>query len=330
MNLCCLYIQKLTVKRIINYSLLRLEYVLSFIAKKPYLHTKPFAASIEPANYCNLRCPECPTGRLEIDKKGLNLSFAAFQKMINPLLPELFYLNLYFQGEPFLNKELTEMIAYAHKKNIITNISTNGHFLSEEIIDKIISSHLDRIIISVDGTTAETYEQYRVGGKFDTVIEGIERLVQRKKERKSSTPFIELQFIVFSTNEHEISSIKRIAKETGVDAIKLKTAQLYDYKHGNPLMPTIDKYNRYRKMADGTFIRKKAVRNSCWKSWSSVVVSTEGDVLPCCFDKHKEYTYGNLFEQGFGSIWNGNKATAFRTQVLKNRKCIGMCTNCTE
>ena len=227
MNLCCLYIQKLTVKRIINYSLLRLEYVLSFIAKKPYLHTKPFAASIEPANYCNLRCPECPTGRLEIDKKGLNLSFAAFQKMINPLLPELFYLNLYFQGEPFLNKELTEMIAYAHKKNIITNISTNGHFLSEEIIDKIISSHLDRIIISVDGATAETYEQYRVGGKFDTVIEGIERLVQRKKERKSSTPFIELQFIVFSTNEHEISSIKRIAKETGVDAIKLKTAQLY-------------------------------------------------------------------------------------------------------
>ena len=227
-----LFLQKLTIKRAINYIVLRVEYLLSYSSKTPFIHAKPFSASIEPANFCNLSCPECPTGKGEISKESLTLSFTMFKKIINPLLPELFYLNLYFQGEPFLNTNLMDMITYAHSKKIITNVSTNGHFLTESTCKQLVLSKLDRIIISLDGATSETYEKYRIGGDFSAVVNGIKRLVDTKIELQSKTPFIELQFIVFSTNEHEIPAIKVLAKSLQVDGLSIKTAQLTNFKKG--------------------------------------------------------------------------------------------------
>jgi radical SAM protein with 4Fe4S-binding SPASM domain len=330
MNLHWLFLQKLTFKRALNYIMLRVEYLLSYSSKTPFIHAKPFAASIEPANFCNLSCPECPTGKGEISKESLTLSFPMFKKIINPLLPELFYLNLYFQGEPFLNTDLMDMITYAHSKRIITNVSTNGHFLTESTCKQLVLSKLDRIIISLDGATAETYEKYRVGGDFNAVVNGIKRLVDIKKEMQSKTPFIELQFIVFSTNEHEIPTIKKLATALAVDTLSIKTAQLYNYKQGNPLMPKNPIHSRYKLDKNGNYKRKKPIRNRCWKNWSSIVVSTDGKVLPCCFDKHGLYAYGNLLDNGFHSLWNGDKATKFRSTILYNRKSLPMCTNCTE
>ncbi|HOH74357.1 MAG: SPASM domain-containing protein [Paludibacteraceae bacterium] len=330
MNLYRLFCGKLTIKRLINYILLRLEYFISYSSKTPFIHAKPFAASIEPANYCNLQCPECPTGMGAIQKEATTLPFPLFKKMINPLLPELFYLNLYFQGEPFLNESIYDMIAYANRQKIITNISTNGHFLTDSACQQLITSKLDRIIISLDGATEETYEKYRVGGNFTAVVDGITRLVRLKKEMQSRRPFIELQFIVFSTNEHEIPAIKVLAKSLQVDGLSIKTAQLTNFKKGNPLMPKNTIYSRYKLDKNGSYKRKKPLRNRCWKNWSSIVVSTDGKVLPCCFDKHGLYAYGNLLDNGFHSLWNGDKATKFRSTILHNRKSLPMCNNCTE
>ncbi len=329
MHLLILYFKKLSLGRILNYILLRLEYCIALVSKKPIIHAKPFAASIEPATSCNLHCPECPTGTNEKRISATNISLSTFQKMLNPLLPELFYLNLYFQGEPFLNKDLMKMIGYANNKKIITNVSTNGHFINESTIEDLIKSKLDRIIISIDGASAESYQKYRIGGNFETVLNGIKLLVEKKKQSKSIAPYIEIQFIVFSSNEHEIPLIKTIAKQLEVDKLTLKTAQLNTYKEGNSLMPST-KYSRYKKLSDGTYARKKGIKNKCWKHWSSIVIGADGNVLPCCFDKHGLYAYGNIFEQGFSTIWNGDKAIRFRKKVLQNRKNISICTNCTE
>src|SRR5688572_31222739 len=119
-----------------------------------------------------------------------------FTETIDQLSKDLMYLVFYFQGEPYLNPSFLDMVAYASKKEIYTATSTNAHYLNDENARKTIESGLDRLIISIDGTTQDVYEQYRVGGKLEKVLEGTKNIVKWKKERKSKTPFIVFQFLV--------------------------------------------------------------------------------------------------------------------------------------
>ena len=240
------------------------------------------------------------------------------------------YLIFYFQGEPYINPEFLDMVSYAGKKGIYTITSTNGHFLHEENARKTIESGLNRLIISVDGTTQETYEQYRVGGQLATVLEGAKNVVAWKKKLKSPTPHIIFQFLVVRPNEHQIEELYQLAKEIGVDEVKLKTAQVYDYKNGNPLIPTLEKYARYSQIEDGTFTTKNALLNHCWKLWHACVITWNGVVVPCCFDKDAEHKLGNLTQKSMKEIWYGKDYQAFRQKLLSGRDQIDICTNCTE
>lgn len=236
----------------------------------------------------------------------------------------------YFQGEPYINPNFLEMVNHAHKKGIYTITSTNGHFLNDENSKKTIESGLDRLIISVDGTTQEVYENYRKAGNLETVLQGARNIVKWKKKLKSSTPHIIFQFLVVKPNEHQIPEIYKLAEEIGIDEVKLKTAQVYDYKNGNELIPTIEKYSRYAQLKDGTYRVKNELLNHCWKLWHACVISWDGLVLPCCFDKDAEHKLGNLREADFDKIWKGEKYNNFRASLLKGRDQINICTNCTE
>ena len=139
------------------------------------------------------------------------------------------------------------MVRYASDKKIYTATSTNAHFLTKENAEKTVQSGLDRLIISIDGTTQEVYENYRIGGKLEKVLEGTKNIIQAKKRLKVSKPHIIFQFLVVRPNEHQIQEAKELAKKLGVDEIKFKTAQIYDYENGSDLIPTLDKYARYRQ-----------------------------------------------------------------------------------
>src|SRR4030095_17172206 len=144
------------------------------------------------------------------------------------------------------------MVKYAHDKGIYTATSTNAHYLTDEKARKTVESGLDRLIISIDGTTKDVYQQYRVGGKLDKVLEGARNIVKWKKALNSKTPFVFFQFLVVKPNEHQIDDIKLLAKEIGVDQGRFKTAQIYDYENDpNNLLTTIDKYSRYRHNKSG-------------------------------------------------------------------------------
>ena len=157
---------------------------------------------------------------------------------------ELMYLIFYFQGEPYINPGFLDMVKYAHSKNIYTITSTNAHFIDDDSAKKTIESGLDRIIISIDGTTQDVYENYRKEGSLEKVIEGTKKLIYWKKKLKASNPHIIFQFLVVKPNQHQIFDVFRLADELGVDEVKLKTAQVYDYEFGNPLIPSIEKYSR--------------------------------------------------------------------------------------
>jgi radical SAM protein with 4Fe4S-binding SPASM domain len=242
----------------------------------------------------------------------------------------LSYLIFYFQGEPYINPDFLEMVTYASEKGIYTITSTNGHFLDDRSARRTVESGLDRLIISVDGTTQEVYEQYRKGGNLETVLQGAERVVRWKRELKSATPHIVFQFLVVRPNEHQIEEVQALAKKIGVDEVKLKTAQVYDYQQGNPLIPTINRYARYAQQPDGSWQIKNKLLNHCWKLWHACVITWDGQVVPCCFDKDAQHRLGDLKQTSFSSIWKGETYNAFRRRLLEGRDQIDICQNCTE
>ena len=226
--------------------------------------------------------------------------------------------------------QFLEMVQIANKKKIYTATSTNAHYLTDENAKKTIESGLDRLIISIDGTSQETYQQYRVGGNLNKVLEGTKNIVKWKTQLKSSTPHIIFQFLVVKPNEHQIDEVKTLAKELGVDEVLFKTAQIYDYEQGSPLIPSIERYSRYTQNTDGSYSIKNKLLNHCWKMWHSCVITWDGAVVPCCFDKDAEYKMGTIANQTFSQIWQSLPYQNFRKSLIQSRSSIEMCKNCTE
>jgi radical SAM protein with 4Fe4S-binding SPASM domain len=304
-----------------------------YVSKKksrPILRGLPISLSIEPTTSCNLRCPECPSGLRNFTRPTGALDILLFKKIINETQSHLQYLTFYFQGEPYLNPQFLEMVHYASERKIYTSTSTNAHYLNEEQAKKTIESGLDRLIISIDGTTQEVYEQYRIGGQLSKVIEGTQNIIKWKKELQSSTPYIIFQYLVVKPNEYQIADAQRLADELGVDELVLKTAQIYDFKNGSDLIPEQDQYSRYKKNAIGQYEIKNNLDNQCWKMWHSSVITWDGNVVPCCFDKDAKYSMGNVQTESFQTIWNNEKYQTFRANLLQSRSSIDICSNCSE
>lgn len=321
---------KITPYHIWNFVGLLLGYSLSKWTKRPFQWGLPISISIEPTTSCNLRCPECPSGLRSFSRPTGMLDPNLFQKVLSELHPQLAYLTFYFQGEPFLNPRFLEMVAIAHRAGIYTSTSTNAHYFTDDVARQTIESGLDRLIISIDGTSQETYMQYRVGGRLEKVLGGTKKIVEWKRKLKSATPHIIFQFLVVAPNEHQIPDVFQLAAELGVDEVKLKTAQIYDFENGSPLIPSQDKYSRYLKGKDGRWQIKNPLLNQCWQMWSSCVITWDGKVVPCCFDKDASHTLGSMQDENFRSLWRGNAYKKFRQSILRSRKEIDICTNCTE
>ena len=323
-------LSKLTWRRIANGIKVLSSYYFSKWTKRPIQWGYPISISFEPTTSCNLRCPECPSGLRAFTRPTGMLEKNFFKDTIDQLEKELWYLVFYFQGEPYLNPSFLDMVKYACSKKIYTATSTNAHYLDDENAKRTIESGLDRLIISIDGTTQEVYQQYRVGGKLDKVIEGTKNIVKWKKQLNSKIPFIVFQFLVVKPNEHQIEDVKFLAKEIGVDDVWFKTAQIYDFENDpNHLIPSIDKYSRYRKKNTGYEFKGK-LANHCWRLWHDPVITWDGLVAPCCFDKDAQHKLGDLKQRSFKEIWKNGEYTKFRTALLKGRKNIDICSNCSE
>jgi radical SAM protein with 4Fe4S-binding SPASM domain len=323
-------VSKLTPKRVINASKILSSYHFSRWRGTSAIQGLPMSIAIEPTTSCNLRCPECPSGLRSFTRPTGMLSDVLFRNVIDQLAPTLNYLTFYFQGEPYLHPHFLDLVKYATEKNIYTATSTNAHFLNDEVAKSTIESSLDRLIISIDGTTQDTYESYRRGGSLEKVKEGTQRILYWKKKMKSKTPHVVFQFLVVNPNEHEIPDVYKLAASIGVDQVVLKTAQIYDFRNGSGLIPKQEKYSRYQKNADGLYTLKNKLENNCWKMWHSCVITWDGKVVPCCFDNDAQRVMGDLMKNSFSEIWNGSAYRKFRDTLLRARTDIEICKNCTE
>ena len=326
----CNLASKLSVRRTANFVRVLFGYYVSRIFGKPFVFGMPISVSVEPTTSCNLRCPECPSGLRSFTRKTGMLEERFFRQLTDQLYRDVMYMIFYFQGEPFLNPDILKMISYASSKSIYTSTSTNAHYLNDVKSIETIKSGLDRLIISIDGTTQEVYEQYRIGGNLQKVLDGARNIVRWKQELKSSTPYLVFQFLVVRPNEHQVEDAQRLAKEIGVDKIVFKTAQVYDYENGNPLIPVNSRYSRYRKNSTGKYEIRNKLLNHCWRLWYSSVITWDGKTVPCCFDKDANYMMGDLRVDDFKKIWKSFEYNRFRSSVLRSRKETDICQNCSE
>lgn len=245
-------------------------------------------------------------------------------------------IQFYFQGEPLLNPELSRMVQMAHERGLYTIVSTNAQALTETMANDLSRAGLNRIIVSLDGVSEESYAAYRKGGDLHKVLMGLQYLRRAKTGRY---PRIELQMLRLKTNEHEWHWLRTHYRKMGADRLTLKTAQFYDFEHGNPLMPTDERYCRYRKGEDGLYHLKRKVQRhfTCKRLWTGCVITTAGEVLPCCYDKDSRYSFGNLLTSTLNSpsislrdIYCGERAQRFREQVIKHPASIDICRNCAQ
>lgn len=320
----------LTPRKIWNFARIFGSFHLSRMRKKAIHWGNPVKIGFEPTTSCNLRCPECPSGLRSFTRPIGMAQLDLFRTVIDQMHQDLVYLLLYFQGEPYLNRDFLDMAKYAHERGIYSATSTNGHYLTPNNAKRTVESGLSEVIISIDGTTQEVYQQYRVGGKLEKVKEGVRNLVAARKAANSLHPFIVIQFLVVKPNEHQVADIQALGKELGVDMVALKTAQIYEFEEGSDLIPTINKYSRYRQGADGKWALKNPLANQCWKLWHGAEITWDGKVLPCCFDKDAEHEMGNLQTTPFSEIWRSPIYNDFRSTLLRGRKEIAMCQNCSE
>jgi radical SAM protein with 4Fe4S-binding SPASM domain len=323
-------LKTLSLKKITNAARIYFSFKRSFRKKLPFHSGMPISISVEPTTSCNLRCPECLSGLRSFTRDTGMLQESFFKKTIDQISDELIYLTFYFQGEPYLNPKFLDMVKYAADKKIFTSTSTNAHYLNDENAKKTVESGLHRMIISIDGASQESYEKYRMGGQLTKVIEGTKKIVEWRKKLKSRTPYLIFQFLVVSHNEHEMEEIKKISKDLGVDEVKFKSAQVYDFENGNELIPKNEKYSRYEKLEAGKWAIKNEMLNRCWRMWSGCVITWDGLVVPCCFDKDAKHRIGNLQVESFDEIWKSEAYFSFRNAILKSRDEIDICQNCTE
>ena len=305
------------------------SFVVSRIVRKPVVWGMPISYSIEPTNHCNLKCPECPSGLGALTRPLGLLSVDDFKNIVNQIKGTGFYVQLYFQGEPYINKNLPEMIKFAQNKNIYVSISTNGHYINEKTVGNIIENAPDKLIFSVDGLDEESYQNYRVGGSFKKADEGLRLLIRKRDQLKKKKPFVEFQFIVMKQNEHMLDEVIKYGKDTGVDKVVFKTMQVSSYESALLFLPSNKKYRRY-VVSNGEVKIKNKLKDHCFALWRTSVITWDGKVVPCCFDKDANFGLGELKDNSMKDIWISKPYQDFRQGVLNNRKGLGMCTNCTE
>ncbi|MDD4893907.1 MAG: radical SAM protein [Candidatus Omnitrophica bacterium] len=286
---------------------------------REYVHGFPYWLTIDPANYCTLKCPFCPTGQDRGSREKGMLPFENFKKLADELGPYLIHIDFCNWGEPLLNNQVYGMIKYAKQYNVDTKVDSNLNHFSEKDAEDMILSGLDRLIVSIDGASRQTYSKYRIGGDFNKVINNLKILIRKRRELDRANPYISWQFLVFRHNEHEIEDVKMMGRDLGVDSVGITKAFIGD----KSWIPLNEEYSHYKKdeikeeFTSEHF--KTPQRKICNWPWEAIVINPNGSVSVCCSVEDEKDDFGNIFEAPFKDIWNNDKYRQAR-RFIKNRE----------
>ena len=285
----------------------------------------PPALSIELSSACNLSCPECVTGTGLIVRKNRFMDYDLAEKISSQTRGITLSAWLYFQGEPMMHPRFFDIAELFREMNPV--ISTNGHFLDAESCTRLASSGIKKIIISYDGITPEVYSLYRKRGDHERVTGGIRTLAAVIREQRSSLK-MELQFLMHRGNKHEEAAVAAFAGSVGAE-FRVKSMQVLEPGRAGEWISEDTRKTRYKKTG-GEWKHAGTPSRGCLRMWTTPVITTDGNVLPCCFDKNGAHAMGNLFNSTFSEIWNGRKYRSFRDTIIKSRDLTDICRDCVQ
>jgi radical SAM protein with 4Fe4S-binding SPASM domain len=287
----------------------------------------PFNIMIEPTNVCNLKCPACPTGSNRLPFKKGRMSLADFRTLVDELGPHATYAQLWGFGEPFLHPQILEMVAYCKEFGMGVRISTNGQFLGDtSSAERLVTSGLDSLKISLDGATEETLQKYRVNASLDRILGGIRQINEAKARCASKHPRLVLQFIVMKHNQHEIPRMKELAAE-----LKMKYKQKTVWVEEDTAEDFLPEkgYSRFFIDPKTRALRPTKQRPGlCPFPWDWAMVNWDGTVVPCCKDPYRYHLFGNALEEKYRTIWRSKEFADFRKRLLRDPSRVKKCNRC--
>lgn len=297
-----------TLKRRANVYLNRWEH----IHVKTRLRSLPFVLNIEPSNACNLQCPFCYTGAGGIGRPRASMPLPLYRRLLDELADSALLLKAYGWGEPLLCGHLAEMIALAHARGLYTIVTTNFSLrYSAARMEALVASGLSEFVVSIDGARQDTYEQYRVGGWLELVLDNLRCLQHIKARMASASPRLAIEFHPFPWNVGDVPAIRELARALDV--------QLRLYKG---CMPD----DEWAKNQDWAYCGDpKPI--PCHFLWTTAVIAADGGVAPCngtfyAADDMGCVDLSALAHTPFRAVWNNERFQLARGLFRRARASI--------
>ena len=309
----------------------------------------PSFLQIEPVGQCNLQCRMCPVMFREDTPSNGRPAFMPFENFVGILdqFPRLHELHLQGLGEPMMHPQFFDMVAYATAKGVVVSTNSNLTLLSESRAERCITSGLNALHISFDGATPSTYEDIRVGARFERVAENIQKVCRAKTRGGSVGPLLRLVVVIMRRNLAELPEVIRLAHRWSISSVFVQhlSQDLGEtaVPHGDGVMQAFvqqetllgedpQRVDRYFEAARLVALElaielrlprlgprrspRAAGRHACDWPWNGAYVTYQGYAIPCCMIATPDRLHmGNMVEHGVEQVWNGDQYQAFREQM---------------
>jgi MoaA/NifB/PqqE/SkfB family radical SAM enzyme len=213
---------------------------------EPALKRRWRLLQVESTIACNLRCIMCPWREIAKNVENHGIMIQEIWEAIRSHLPETQSVDFTGGGEPLLQPRLLEWIREAHSAGCETGILTNGLLLNEKKAAQIIDAGLNWICFSIDGATAEIYEEIRVGSDFETVCQNLANIAAL---RLYKVPKTMINFVLMPMNFHQVEDIVKLAHRLGVDQVNFKQCDVIRGEQGKGYgLFAVEKTNDIRRL----------------------------------------------------------------------------------
>jgi len=293
----------------------------------------PRYIEVELSNICPFKCRMCE--RTYLDEEPRLMSWKEFLLIMNNF-PDLAQMSFTGIGEAWTNPIFLDCIRYIKERGVFFEQYDNMQFITKKRAEKLVKYGVERIIISLDAATKETYENLRVGHKWDKMLDGLRHLQNAKKKLKSVYPSIGIHFVINKFNQHEALKAIELAKQLNLDFVFYnrllhkypEVADLYMEIPDSLRQDIIEKANEegVRVSINQPALGRLPPLNRCVALFQPFFL-VNGDVITCCAQHEgnrrrweQSMRMGNIFEaKDFRKIWYGPRYRHLRQLLIQNR-----------
>lgn len=280
---------------------------------------RPLSLLCELTYRCNLQCPYC-YNPLDLRRYDDELSAQAWERVLVEA-SEIGVVQAHFSGgEPTLYPQLDRLVAAARTAGLYSNLITQGTFLDDALLDRLLEAGLDHVQISVQADESVLADEIAGARVHEKKLDALARVAERDVA-------LTLNCVLHRRNHDSIEKIIALAERFGVRRLELANVQFYGWAYRNraALMPTRDQVRRGEAVVDAARERLRGAMEivyvlpdyfgefpkPCMNGWGStfITVAPNGDVLPCPAASAIEgMTFENVRERSLGDIWRSSEA----------------------